>query len=629
MSENGKYRKKDSARLVWDSKPRRAANPKDIEFQTAEVVIPNPQFADELPLSYLEGRLDQQEIDKQQINRLIWGDNLLAMQALLTQGYEGKVNLIYIDPPFDSKADYSQTLSVEGNEVTKAPSVIERLAYKDTWAGGTDSYLDMLYSRLQIMKRLLSKDGSIFVHCDWHANSYIRVLLDEVFGKTNFKNEIIWCYTGPGSPKMSQYNRKHDNIYWYAKNIDECCFYDSQIRIPHDEKTAANFKAGLDGSGFLTEDYELPNGKVPEDWWELAVAARFPRDGIKRTGYATEKPWALIDRIIRTVTKENDLVADFFAGSGTTMAIASSINRRWIGCELGKIGIQVARTRLVDMGVKPFLIENIGNYQREMIYLTGGRIWEMQHLILKVYGATPRDKTSGLGIRKTNDTLELVYVGYPDRPITARKAEELAIQAQKLDGEGYKNLILLGWDYEYNYHQALENRLKSQKNKINVKIESRDIPPDIYDYLKKAKTDDEIEALSNKIQFFARPYLRLEKADVKSIDNNTENISVGIKRYVLMDIPLSRSTKKEQEQYEELLQIAKDDFAVIIDYWAVDWDYDGATFKSQWQAFRGNGKRATTVPIIACDTLQKKSKRVIAIRVVDIFGNDAAAIIEI
>lgn len=629
MSSNGKYRKKDSARLIWDSKPRRAANPKDIEFQTVEVVIPNPQYADELPLSFKDGTLDSYEIDKQQMNRLIWGDNLLAMQALMAQGYEGKIKMIYIDPPFDSKADYSQTLSVEGNEVTKEPSIIERLAYKDTWAGGTDSYLDMLYPRLQIMKRLLSKDGSIFVHCDWHANSYIRVLLDEIFGKHNFKNEIIWCYTGPGSPKMSQYNRKHDNIYWYAKNIDECHFFDKQIRIPHDEKTAANFKIGLEGSGFLTDDYELPDGKVPEDWWQLAVAARFPRDGIKRTGYATEKPWALIDRIIKTVTKENELVADFFSGSGTALAVAASLNRRWIGCELGKIGIQVARTRLVDMGIKPFLIENIGNYQREMIYLTGGRIWEMQHLILKLFGATPRDKTSGLGIRKDKDVSELIYVGYPDRPITARKVEELANQARSLDGTGYKKLIILGWDYEYNYYQALENRMKSQSKKKTITIESRDIPPDIYEYLKKAKSEDEIESLADKVRFYERPYLRLERPKVEQVDDDSENITIAIKRYVVMDIPLSRSTKKEKSQYEELLKIAKDDFAVLIDYWAVDWDYDGVTFKSQWQTFKGNGKKAKTVSITANEKVSKLSKRIVAVRVVDIFGNDAGATFEV
>jgi len=214
--ENNTHRKKDSARLFWDSKPKRAANPKDIEFQTAEVVIPNPEKAGQLPISFRDNLIGEDELDKQKMNRLIWGDNLLAMQALLAQGYEGKINLIYIDPPFDSKADYSHKIKLGETELTKEPSVIERLAYKDTWAGGTDSYLDMLYPRLQLMKRLLAPDGSIYVHLDWHVGHYVKVMMDEIFGKENFVNEIIWCYTS-GGKSSRMYSKKHDTILFYVK----------------------------------------------------------------------------------------------------------------------------------------------------------------------------------------------------------------------------------------------------------------------------------------------------------------------------------------------------------------------------------------------------------------------------
>ena len=628
-NNNEKRRKKDSARLVWDTKPRRAPNPKDIEFQTAEVVLPNPKVAGELPLSFRDGIIGQEEIDKQKMNRLIWGDNLLAMQALLAQGYEGKINLIYIDPPFDSKADYSHKMTIEGNEFTKEPSVIERLAYKDTWAGGTDSYLDMLYPRLQIMKRLLAENGSIFVHCDYHANSYIRILLDEIFGKGNLVNEIIWCYTGPGSPGMSQFNRKHDTIFWFSKITHAHKFHADAIRIPHHEKTKVNFKPGLEGSGFVADSYDLPSGKIPEDWWEMAVAARYPIDGVFRSGYATEKPYHLIERILNAATGISDIVADFFAGSGTTGVVAEKLGRRWIMCELGKIGIQIARSRFVEMVAKPFLIENIGNYQREMIYLTGGRIWEMQHLILKLYGATPRDKMSGMGVRKVDNIDELVYVGYPDRPVTAKKAEELALQAQNLDGRGYKRLVILGWDYEYNYSQALESRLQALKDKIKIKIESRDIPPDIYDYLKKAKSEEDIESLVDKVNFYERPYLKIGIPKLKDSVNGKVQVTLSIERYVLMDIPVSHISKKGQSDYSALMKLAKDNFAVLIDYWAIDWDYDGCTFKSQWQAFRGNGRKAKKVPVTATETLEKKKTRTIAVRVVDIFGNDAAATVKL
>lgn len=643
MAENGRIRKKDSARLAWDSKPRRAPNPKDIEFQTAEVVIPNPAHREQLPLSFRDGKLGEAEIDKQKMNRLIWGDNLLAMQALLTQGYEGKINLIYNDPPFDSKADYSHKMTITDNptlekggkggfEFTKEPSVIERLAYKDTWAGGTDSYLDMLYPRLQLMKRLLSEDGSIYVHLDWHVGHYVKVMMDEVFGKENFVNEIVWCYTGPRkTPKA--FSKKHDILLLYSKTSG---YKFNQVTIPH--------KSGLHDTGKVetfgrVRKEQIPEeqieeikmleerGKTLEDWWiDIWATERYRSELL---GYDTQKPSGLLERIIKASSNEGDLIADFFCGSGTTLAVAENLNRRWIGCELGKVGIQVTRARLVEQQAKPFLIENIGNYQREMIYLTGGRIYEMQHLILKLYGATPRDKTSGLGIRKAEDNIEeLVYVGYPDRPVTAGKGEELALQAQKLDGRGYKRLIILGWDYEYNYHQALESRKRALKDKLKVEVISRDIPPDIYDYLKKAKTEEDIEALSEKVKFYERPYLKMNEPRVKDLKDGKVEIGLSIKRYVLMDIPISQSSKKGQEDYTALMKIAKDNFAVLIDYWAVDWDYDGYTFKSQWQAFRGNGKKAKTVITEAKEILDKK-KRSIAIRVVDIFGNDAGVVLDV
>lgn len=542
---NGKIRKKDSARLTWDTKPRRAPNPKDIEFQTAEVVIPNPHREEaQLHLSFRDGLFGEEEIDKQKMNRLIWGDNLLAMQALLAQGYEGKINLIYIDPPFDSKADYSHKMTIEGNEFTKEPSVIERLAYKDTWAGGTDSYLDMLYPRLQLMKRLLAEDGSIYVHLDWHVGHYVKAIMDEVFGKHNFRNEIIWKRTTSRSGS-DFYNHIHDVIFFYTKS--ENTSYNQLYTSYKDEYIEGMFR-GKDSDGKLWRESPLTapgvtKGKSGKSWkgvdptkigkgrhWavpgflkhllskgaqndsikaldELEKIGRIVwskggkgRPNVKQyleelpgvelqtlwldianetnAEYDTQKPELLLERIIKSNSNEGDLVVDFFCGSGTTLAVAEKLNRRWIGCELGKVGIQVTRARLVEMGAKPFLIENIGNYQREMIYLTGGRIWEMQHLILKLYGATPRDRTSGLGIRLSAYDAqagkvdypsagsgqvidELVYVGYPDRPITAKKAEELALQAQRLDGRGYRQLIILGWDYEYNYHQALDARMKS------------------------------------------------------------------------------------------------------------------------------------------------------------------------
>jgi adenine-specific DNA-methyltransferase len=658
--ENGQ-RKKDSARLTWDSKPRRAPNPRDIEFQTAEVVIPNPAYGDKLPLSFRDGLLDDAEIDKKSMNRLVWGDNLLAMQALLSQGYEGKINLIYIDPPFDSKADYSHRMTLEGNEFTKEPSVVERLAYKDTWTGGTDSYLDMLYPRLQLMKRLLAEDGSIYVHLDWHVGHYVKLLLDEVFGYEKLLSEIIWqrsSSTGSSKAISKKFPSNHDAIFLYSKTPEYV--YERQYK-PYSEEYLRRFKHDdEDGRGpYRISDlntysektletlkqenrlvypkspganysykrylYETQGIVIDDVWTDINFINPM---AMQNVGYDTQKPSALLERIIKASSKEGGLVADFFCGSGTTLAVAGKLNRRWIGCELGKVGIQVTRARLVGQQSKPFLIENIGNYQREMIYLTGGRIWEMQQLILKLYGARPRDKMSGLGIRKTDDVEELVYVGYPDRPVTAGKVEELALQAQKLDGRGYERLIILGWDYEYNYIEGLEARKRALKGKLTIEIVNRDIPPDIYDYLKKAKTEEDIEVLSGKIQFYERPYLKMDVPQITQREDGKTEIALSIKRYALLDIPISQTSKKGQEDYTALMKIAKDNFAVLIDYWAVDWDYDGVTFKSQWQAFRGNGKRARTVVTETKEVLDNKP-RTIAVRVVDIFGSDAGAVLEI
>ena len=240
--------RKNTARLAWESKPRREVGPRDLEFQTAEVVYPNPaQAQQKLPI------VSGGEVDIRSMNRLIWGDCLLAMQALLSQGYEGKTDLIYIDPPFLTSEDYFFELELEEvGEVTKEPSIIERLAYTDTWIGGTDSYLNMLFPRLQLMRRLLTDQGSIYVHMGPNMNHYVKVLLDEVFGPENFRNEIVWKRTGA-----------HNDPGRYGANIDVVLFYSKSdkwtwnpIYQPHDAEYAARFRF-KDPDGRLWTDDNL------------------------------------------------------------------------------------------------------------------------------------------------------------------------------------------------------------------------------------------------------------------------------------------------------------------------------------------------------------------------------------
>jgi len=307
------------------------------------------------------------------------------------------------------------------------------------------------------------------------------------------------------------------------------------------------------------------------------------------------------------------------------MAVAERLGYRWIGSDLGKVCIQLARIRLVQKDAKPFLCENIGNYQREMIYLGGARIHEMMAIVLKLYGATPRKGTPELGTRKApDDVVELVYVSYPDRPTTAKKAEELARTAEKLDGTGYKRLVVLAWDYDYNFSTELEKRLKASSQKVRVKVELRTIPPEIYEYLKKAKEEEEIEPLRGKVRFHEKPYLKLGRAEVGKVRDGRVPVKIKIDRYVVFDMPVEK-----EEEKEKLRQLAKDNFAVLIDYWAVDWNYDGSTFRSQWQDSRGHGRRTKVVTTQAEADLAPGRKYTIAVRVVDVFGNDAAGTVEV
>ena len=677
---NRERRKKDSARLVWDTKPRRAPNPRDIEFQTAEIVIPNWQRDhQQIPFSFRDTAVGEAELDKQKMNRLIWGDNLLAMQALLAHGYEGKINLIYIDPPFATSEDYYFKLKLGGEEFTKEPSVIERLAYKDTWAGGIDSYLDMLYPRLQLMKRLLAENGTIYVHLGPNISHYVKVLLDEIFGRENFVNEIVWkrqsahSDIGQGATHLG---RLHETILLYRKGPNPTW---NPIFQPYDEEYIAKFYKHVEpetGRRYQLGDLTAPGGEAKGNpryeflgvtrYWRFSkekmeelykqgrivqtkpgAVPRYKRyldempgvplqdlwldikpvqsQSSERVDLDTQKPTALLERIIQLSSNPGDLVADFFCGSGTTLVAAEKLGRRWIGCDFSKVAIQITRSRLVQMDAKPFLIENIGNYQREMIYLSGGRVYEMQRVILKLYGATPHPHHRDLGTRHAPEdgVLELVYVGYPDRPVTAKKAEELARMAETLDGTGYKRLVILAWDYDYNYTTELENRLKAAKPPIQTEIVSRSIPPDIYDYLKKAKDDEELEPLREKIRFYEKPYLKLSEPEVKPLGNGKAQVTVGLERYVVFDFPV-----KEKER-KKLLELVKDNFAVLIDYWAVDWDYDGHTFKSQWQDMRGTGRRTKVVTTKATTELKMGRKYTIAVRVVDVFGNDAAGTVKI
>ena len=640
---NERRKQRDTARLIWASKPRKEPSTKDLMFQTAEVVYPNS--ATGALGSFLE---NEKQSFPNTPNRMIWGDNLLIMQALLSQGYEGQIDLIYIDPPSNTGENFHfpNDVRIGNKEFEMELPISERLAYTDTWERGLDSFLDMLYPRLQLMKRLLSNKGAIYVHCDQNASHYIKVILDEIFGKDNFRNEIIVRRIHKNireRDRVPSLNVAVDSILFYAKSSEHL------IEPAIKEVKKPDRWHALDAPGIRTGmDYELLGNKPPQGrhWqWTKERAERAIAEGNLRPnpstgkpeyfipssdyalrdslwdditaysftqGYPTEKKEELLELIIKSSSSENSLVADLFCGSGTTAAVAERLKRRWITTDLSKTAIQVTRSRLVYQRANPFIIENLGNYQRQLIYLHDLKLREMYDIILKLYGATPRNDRPGIGISST-DRNTLVYVCEPDRPMTARKAVELSKDALALDGRGYRNLVILAWDYDYNYDEDL----RKLSSNVNAKIDSKIIPSDVYKYIRSTKVGD--PSLADRITFYQKPYLKVSEPEVIDQGGDEAVVTISIEQYVVMDNPI-----RDEEKKKEAEDLLRQNYAYLIDFWSVDWDYDSTTFKSMWQAIRN---RKSKDPVITTADFRVKRGREynIAIRVVDVFGNDASA----
>lgn len=560
-----------------------------------------------------------------QMNRLIYGDNLLAMAALLagdpdTPSLRGKLDLVYIDPPFDSKADYRSKVVLPGTTIDRRPTVLEQFAYSDTWSDGTASYLAMLMPRLVLIRELLSDRGSIFVHLDWHVGHYVKLLLDEVFGKDRMRNEIVWAYHGPGSPGMKQYNRKHDVIFWYSKT-DSWIFNDNAIREAHSEKTKGNFKKGLGGSGFLTEDYELASGKIPEDWWVMAIAGRSPVDGRKRVGYGTEKPWPLIERIVRASSSEDSIVADFFGGSGVFAAVAEANGRKWVTTDLGKPSTMVMRKRLIDLEARPFIYQAIGDYQIEQARSTLGRsfrIGDLARVVLDIYGALPLPPEENVNgsLGRLPHSKTLVFADSPSKLTTVstlRRAQ--AYRDSKMGG--FDKVIVLGWNFSAGIGHDIA-ALGDENLEVLV------IPPDLLDRLKKRSASK----LAGEVRFSSLQYLQ---ASVGSRDATSEGeqVQVTLDNYVLLS---PDAINLDEKNREALQKVMNNEPLALIEYWAVDPDYDGEVFRSVWQDYRGNTENDDD-PLRVITKAQlslpvKSGPRTVCIRAVDVFGFESEVVIE-
>jgi len=581
-------------------------------------------------------------------NRLIYGDNLLAMAALLagdehTPSLRGKVDLIYIDPPFDSKADYRTKVTLPGMELEQKPTVIEQFAYSDTWSDGTASYLAMITPRLILMRELLADTGSIYVHLDWHISHYVKIVLDEVFGKKNFRNEIVWSYFGFKRSTARKFPQKHDLLFSYAKG--ENYTWQTQYK-PHNPEYLKRFKP--DETGRLCRSDVNPTGGgsrkiyldevggdiVDSVWDDIPPVNPVANE---RVDYATQKPEKLLERIIESSCPPSGIVADFNGGSGTTAATAEKLNRRWITTDLGKPACMIMRKRLIDQDAKPFLYQAIGDYQVEAAKAMLGRdfrIGDLSTIVLSLYGALPLPPDvnpqrnlgqiasidiSGAGSRKGSKTL--VLADSPNKLTGAATLKKAIAQRDNLMG-GWDRVVVLGWNFE----PSIGETITAQND---LRLEVLVIPPDLMDRLKKKGG---IDKLRGQVRFSSLQYLTIHPVERKAVANAQggsaqEALTVKLKNYVLLS---PEAINLDDANRVKLQAVINQEPLALIEYWAVDPDYDGRVFRSVWQDYRGNtandGDALRVVPQAVLTTPAKPGPRKVCVRVVDVFGFEAEVV---
>lgn len=567
-------------------------------------------------------------------NKLIWGDNKYVMSALVEQ-FAGKIDLIYIDPPFATGANFTTTVEIGDNEVehTKEASAMEELAYRDTWGKGLDSFLQMMYDRLILMRDLLSDKGSIFVHVDYRTNSHIRLILDEIFGSNLYKSEIIWKRTfNAGSSKAiaNKLPNNTDSIFWYAKS--EKLKFNKQFR-PYNEAAIKRYdKIDEQGRRFkwnpmktyaearlkemikVGEAKIIPTSKYPvykhyfdEDkgtvidnlWNDISAIGTFSPE---RVDYPTQKPEELLERIVNMVTDKEDLVVDFFCGSGTTAAVAEKLGRRWIAADLGRFALHTTRKRMLEIdGCKPFEILNIGKYERQFWQtIQFGKkkleqtLAEYIDFILQLYKADALPGSSYIHGKKRN---KLIHIGSVEAPVTFSDIQNAIEETRRMK---QKELVVLGWEWEMGLHDVIEQ----EAIKAGVNLTLLSIPREVMD---KRAVD------AGDVQFFELAYLETECKQ-----NKVGQYIIQLKDFIIPNLDLiPAEIKKMIKKWSD-----------YIDYWSVDWNYRNDTFHNMWQSYRTKKDRTLELKTDPHEYDRKGDYKVM-IKVIDIFGNDTTHIVEI
>ena len=725
------FDEKREVELVWNGKTSEVCNVV-LPFQTIEQVDePRAEKPEDTPA---QQDLFATDVRGRQLkgwtNKLIWGDNKLILSSLkngpLREEIEqqGGLKLIYIDPPFDVGADFSMDIEIGEDTFTKKPNILEEIAYRDTWGQGADSFISMIYERILLMKDLLAEDGSLYVHCDWRVNSYIRLVLDEVFGKENMRNEITWVRsTNPKgsqhySPKLSVFT---DTIYYYAKSSKAKLNY-SEIREPLSEKEIREKYNYTDAKGRYYDGpivssstmgsrptlvYEYKGYTPPVSGWRLKrenlekldaggnlgwtsngkpfrklrpaddqgkVVGNFWADisllnsqAEERVGYPTQKPELLIERIVKASSSEGDLVADFFCGSGTVASVAEKLGRKWIVGDLGKFAIHTTRKRMIgvqrelkaeDKDYRAFEILNLGRYERQHFIGVNPDLREEQKqqqmaakeeafldLILRAYRA---ERTEGFATFHGKRAGRLVVIGPVNLPVTRLFVEEIILECRK---KHITKVDILGFEFEMGLFPNVLDEARAK----GIDIAPKYIPADVFD--KRAVERNQV--VFHDVAFIeVKPHVRGHTVAVELTD-----FSVFYSQDSIANAEASLKNKANRIVVEQgqILKVNKDKDGILtretltenwrdwIDYWSVDFDFENKReiirvqnadtgeweeqwtgeyiFENEWQSFRTRKDRSLELTSVTHECAPGRRK--VAVKVVDIFGNDTMTIVEV
>ncbi|KKU70490.1 MAG: methylase N-4/N-6 domain protein [Parcubacteria group bacterium GW2011_GWA2_47_21] len=658
-----------------------------VPTQVVEIVYPHKSNEEEKKGETLrffhEGQIGTGKIIKSADfpkNRLIWtNDNLVALKTLLDEKdsisgehrYRNKIDLIYIDPPFMVQNDFVAENSIdievdeeEGVMSVKEPTIIETIAYKDTWKNGLDSFLQMMRERLLLMKELLAPTGSIYVHLDWHTSHYVKVLMDEIFEYQNFRNEVVWCYDKWPAPS-NDFQKDHDVILRYSKTDD---YYFRSLREIDDKRQLTldrgyttnllkngekqlivykgsenkeNIKALIKSNKFARVIYKDPEGNPLRDYW--LINKEHPK-ALERTGYPTQKPIELLLRIIETSCPKNGVILDSFMGSGTTCKateqMTDGLNYTWIGIDNSKFAVHTARKRLIELNgkqkseknagvykVRPFTVENMGYYQRGVKWdpiQVGNQADAYRQAIIELFGGEYTPYSKLLHGKKRG---AWIHVGPLSQPIVSEQIQAIAKEVKDTD---FKKCYVLSADFTAHLNQAVEKA----KEEFGVQVFVRMIPASAIEEVKKrlelikqgVKSPEKVSDMPN-IAFFAPLAVKVHKVvDGKEASIELSGLEVDVESFLESQKPERRDELKKWLEKEKSWQS-------FVDFWAVDWNYEnlkneedghGPIFENEWQSFRKRKGKKVVEDLIfkAFHTYEKSGEYTIAVKVVDIFGND-------